>query len=119
MSSTAQPLAPNNPAPANEPSASELAAQVQALTKLVESNLLHSKTATVGSKKKRGTIYHYIAGYRKGSDPCPSMTESTYGRYGYGPIRESLGGFAATGRIQDGLARTRSTRTRPSTVDQR
>ncbi|KAJ6527120.1 hypothetical protein B0H19DRAFT_1084166 [Mycena capillaripes] len=40
------------------------------------------------------------------------MTESTYGRYGYGPVRESLGGFAATGRIRDGLARIRSTRTR-------
>ncbi|KAJ6585945.1 hypothetical protein B0H19DRAFT_1060123 [Mycena capillaripes] len=40
------------------------------------------------------------------------MTESTYGRYGYGPVRESLGGFATTGRIRDGLARIRSTRTR-------
>ncbi|KAJ6522398.1 hypothetical protein B0H19DRAFT_1086144 [Mycena capillaripes] len=40
------------------------------------------------------------------------MTESTYGRYGYGPVCESLGGFAATGRIRDGLASIRSTRTR-------
>ncbi|KAJ6528201.1 hypothetical protein B0H19DRAFT_1195448 [Mycena capillaripes] len=85
MSSTAQPLAPSNPAPANEPSASELAAQVQALTKLVESNLLHSKTATVGSKKKRGPS-------DENEDPAEPARRSTYRSYGRNLVR-TIGPF--------------------------
>ncbi|KAJ7463134.1 hypothetical protein B0H11DRAFT_1923072 [Mycena galericulata] len=43
------------------------------------------------------------------------VTESTDGRYGYGPVRKTPERLAATGRIRDGLTRQRGTRTRPST----
>ncbi|KAJ6562056.1 hypothetical protein B0H19DRAFT_1068740 [Mycena capillaripes] len=36
-----------------------------------------------------------------------SVTESTDGRYGYGPVRKTLERLAATGRIRDGLTRQR------------
>ncbi|KAJ6527424.1 hypothetical protein B0H19DRAFT_1083970 [Mycena capillaripes] len=46
-----------------------------------------------------------VAGFARNSAHSQNVevTESTDGRYGYGPVRETLEGLAATGRIRDGL----------------
>jgi hypothetical protein len=56
MSSTAPaPLASSNTI-TNEPSSAELAAQAQALAKIVDSSLLPSKTTSSDNKKKRRSV---------------------------------------------------------------